>query len=176
MNTSHSPNNPSNRQRTHKTINIAVDRAFLDKQDELWNTESKHTRRTVLVVIGVFVAIALISEILPFVSKLPLTPVLIIYVIYRHRKLKQLRERNHEELMAFQEQLHANRVKAGVSNTYIEEIPYEEYLARKKREEAEIEIMETELRKEEERRMEEEEEEWRAQQELFQQIHGDHYE
>ena len=65
MNTSHSPNNSGNRQRTHKTINIAVDRAFLDKQDELWNTESKHTRRTVLVVIGVFVAISLISEILP---------------------------------------------------------------------------------------------------------------
>lgn len=174
MNTSHSPNNSGNRQNTYKTIHSSVDKAFLDKQDELWDTESKHTRKTVLVVLGVFVAIALISGVLPFVGKLPLTPVLVIYIIYRHRKLKELKKRNHEELMAFQEQLHANRVKAGVSNTYIEEIPYEEYLARKKREEAEIEIMESELRKEEERRQRMEEE-WRAQQELFQQIHGDHY-
>ena len=78
MNNTQSKKKKKNGQEPIKTIHIKVSREFLDKQDALWATETKHTRKTILVVVGCFVAIALLSGFIPILGKLPLTPLLII--------------------------------------------------------------------------------------------------
>ena len=177
MNNTQNTNNFKNGQEPIKTIHIKVSREFLDKQDALWATETKHTRKTIFVVVGCFVAIALLSGLIPILGKLPLTPLFVIYIIYRHRKGKELKERNQEELMEFQEQLRAKKAKTG-SNTfagsYVTEESYEEYQARKQAEEEEM-IMMQEAYDQEQERLQRMEEEWQQQQVLFQQLHGDHY-
>lgn len=177
MNNTQSPNNLKNGQEPMKTIHIKVSREFLDKQDALWATETKHTRKTVLVVVGCFVAIALLSGFIPILGKLPLTPLFVIYIIYRYHKGKELKKRNHEELMEFQEQLRAKKAKTEsniFAGSYVTEESYDEYQARKKAEEEEMILMQ-EAYDQEEERLQRLEEEWQAHQALFQEIHGDHY-
>lgn len=177
MNNTQSPNNLKNGQEPMKTIHIKVSREFLDKQDALWATETKHTRKTVLVVVGCFVAIALLSGFIPILGKLPLTPLFVIYIIYRYHKGKELKKRNHEELMEFQEQLRAKKAKTEpniFAGSYVTEESYDEYQARKQAEEEEMILMQ-EAYDQEEERLQRLEEEWQAQQALFQEIHGDHY-
>lgn len=177
MNNTQNPNNFKNGQEPIKTIHVKVSREFLDKQDALWATETKHTRKTIFVVVACFVAIVLLSRLIPILGKLPLTPLFVIYIIYRYRKGKELKERNRQELMEFQEQLHAKRAKTesnSFTGSYVTEESYEEYQARKQAEEEEM-IMMQEAYDQEEERLQKLEEEWQAQQVLFQEIHGDHY-
>ena len=124
-----------------------------------------------------FVAIALLSGFIPILGKLPLTPLLIIYIIYRYRKGKELKKKNHEELMEFQEQLRAKKAKTesnSFAGSYVTEESYDEYQARKQAEEEEMILMQ-EAYDQEEERLQRLEEEWQAHQALFQEIHGDHY-
>ena len=79
--------------------------------------------------------------------------------------------------MEFQEQLRAKKAKTEpniFAGSYVTEESYDEYQARKQAEEEEMILMQ-EAYDQEEERLQRLEEEWQAQQALFQEIHGDHY-
>ena len=181
MNNAQNPNNFKNGQEPIKTIHIKVDKEDMEKKEALWAEETKHSRKTTIVVVGIFFGIILLSGFIPVLGKLPVVPLLVIYVIIRMRKGKEIKKKNEEEYRRYQEEKYAARVKAESSElnknftrSYVTEESYDEYQARKKAEEEEIQMMQ-EAYDQEQERLQRMEEEWHAQQELFQQIHGDHY-
>ena len=163
-----------------KTIVMNVDEEDRKKKEALWAEETKHSRKTTLVVVGVMLAVILLSGFIPVLGKLPLVPLLVIYVIYRRRKGKELKKKNDEEYRKYQEQKYGagTRTESVTSNnrrSYVMNESYAEYQARKKAEEEEIEMMEVAYNEEQER-LQRLEEEWQAQQQiLFQELHGEHY-